>query len=72
MCLNYIDLDTGLTLCYLNKCWFTHDNGEMRSVEPEPTANGFSFIVNENSLVWQGEEYHTGISFFCDLQVNAR
>ena len=28
----------------------------MRSVEPEPTANGFSFLVKENALVWKDEE----------------
>ena len=25
-------------------------------VEPEPTANGFTFFVNENALVRKGEE----------------
>ena len=29
----------------------TRYNGKMRSGEPVPIANGFSFLVNENSLV---------------------
>ena len=52
----------------------TRDNGKIQPVEPEPTANGFSFLVNESTLVWKGENIlHSGISFFCDhLQVNRR
>ena len=52
---------------YLSKSWFTRDNGKMRSVEPEPIVNGFSFLVNENVLVWEG-----CISLFCAFQVNTR
>ena len=38
-----------------------------------PTANGFFFLVkNKNALVRKGDEYGSGISFFCDLQVNTR
>ena len=42
--------------------------------EPEPIANGFSFLdlENQNTLVWKGEEYFTDNSFFCGLQVNTR
>ena len=42
----------------------------MRLAEPEPTANGVSFLVYENALVWKVE--HSGISFSSDLQVKTR
>ena len=40
-----------------SKYRFTHDhNDNMISVEPASTANGFLFLVNENALVWKGDE----------------
>ena len=47
---------TVLRLFCLSKSQFTRGNGKMRSLEPGPTANSFTFLVNKNALVWKGEE----------------
>ena len=31
-------------------------HSEYRSVQPQPIANGFPILVNENAIVWKGEE----------------
>ena len=65
----YIDLDSVNTVL-LHEVLIHSDNGKMRSVEPEHTANCVSFLVNKNFLLWKGEDQHSGLLFCYDLQVN--